>query len=105
MIGAELHHFATTTWNAFPMKELWQETHAHQCHALKKNVPTVDIEQHSGCLPKTFNINTIKNHPLGDYPNQIHHFGMTNLYSTELVGAPFSFMVVVYTQISVSLSD
>lgn len=83
--GAELHCFATTTCKALQTKELQQETQALQCHALKSNGSTSNSGQQSDPLPKTFNILTVKNHSLGDYPDQICHYGTTELFSTELV--------------------
>ena len=107
MIGAELHHSATITCKAFPTKELWHEMNACQHQALKKNgdgnaLLTVCSGQYLGSLPKKFNINTIKNYMLGDYPNQIHHFGITDSHSTEPVSSLF--FTAMYTQISVLLS-
>ena len=32
-----------------------------------------------------FNLSTYKLHVLGDYPNQIRHFGTTDSFSTQLV--------------------
>ena len=89
-IGSALHHFVTITCNAFSTKELHRETAACQ-HCASQNaswssnaIPTTS-EQSFNALPKMFNILTIKNHLLGDYPNQICHFGTTDSYSTEPV--------------------
>lgn len=91
-IGAELRHFATTTCSAFHTKELRRETAARQRRALKRNtnqngsaLPPTDSGQQMGALPKKFNIHTIKNHSLGDYPDQIRRYGTTDSYSTEPV--------------------
>ena len=90
-IGSRLCHFASVTCNAFTTKELWWEIAAHQHHALKRNasrgssaLPTPS-EQLSSALPKKFNINTIKNHSLRNYPDQIRRFGTTDSYLTEPV--------------------
>lgn len=90
-IGSRLRHFASVTCNAFTTKELRREIAARQRRALKRNasrgssaLPTPS-EQSSSALPKKFNINTIKNHSLGDYPDQIRRFGTTDSYSTEPV--------------------
>lgn len=90
-IGSRLRHFAAVTCSAFATKELRRETAARRRRALKRNanrdsdaVPAIN-EQSPGVLPKRFNVHTIKNHFLGDYPNQIRRFGTTDSYSTEPV--------------------
>ena len=94
MIGVKLCHFASTTCSAFQTEELRQEVTAHPCRSLKKNVnqdggtpPSANNAQWSGALLRKFNMNTFKNHSLGDYPDQIYHYVMTDLYSTEPVSA------------------
>lgn len=83
-IGEKICYFSTTTCDAFLTKELQQETEAQQCCVLKKNT-----RQDGSALPKKFNIHTIKNHSLGDYPNKICCFGTTDSFSTELVSVFF----------------
>ena len=39
--------------------------------------------------PQQFNVHTIKNHSLGDYPDKICCYGTTDSYSTEHVSAFF----------------
>ena len=99
-IGAKLRHFATTTCNVFETKELPRETDARQHRALRKNVrqggsalPSTDNGPQSGALPKKFNINTIKNHSLGDYPDQIRRYGTTDSFSTESVSASLCYNI------------
>ena len=94
MIGAKLRHFASTTCSAFQTKKLRREVTTRLHRALKKNVnqdggtlPSANNAQRSGALPRKFNMNTFKNHLLGDYPDQIRHYGTTDSYSTEPVSA------------------
>lgn len=90
-IGSRLRHFAGVTCSAFATKELRRETAARLRRALKKNAsrgsnaPPTTSAQPSGALQKKFNIFTIKNHSLGDYPDQIRRYGTTDSYSTEPV--------------------
>ena len=86
-IGSALHHFVTIICNACSTKELCWETAAHWHCALKNAsqssnaIPTTS-EQLFSALPNMFNVLTIKNHLLGDYPNQIQ---TTDSFSTEPV--------------------
>lgn len=89
-IGSALRHFATSTCSAFTTKELRREVAARQCRAMKQNVGRsatncMPTTEQSGARPKSFNVNTIKNHFLGDYANQIRRLGTTDSYSTEPV--------------------
>ena len=104
-IGSEFCQFTTNTCNAFHTKELLQETEARHRHALKRNanrgaggLPTNSQEQ-TGPLPKKLNILTIKNHSLGDYPDQIRHYGTTDSYSTELVHLTVYLSIAAHAQI------
>ena len=108
-IGTELRHFATNTCNAFQTRELRRETTARQRRALKKNadqngstLSSADNGQRSGALPKMFNMHTIKNHSLGDYPDQICHYGTTDSYSTESVSTSFCNQFNVQTNLFLS---
>lgn len=104
-IGSELRHFATNTCDAFQTKELRRETEARHRRALKRNanqdtraLPT-NSREHTGPLPKKFNILTIKNHSLGDYPDQIRRYGTTDSYSTEPVRTAICLTIVNRAQI------
>ena len=106
---SRLRHFASVTCNAFTTKELCREIAARQCRALKRNasrgssaLPTPS-EQSPSALPKKFNINTIKNHSLGDYPDQIRHFGTTDSYSTEPVCSSLMHTIYLYFIPKISL--
>ena len=108
MLGAELRHFVTMTCNSFQTKELQQETTAHLCRESKKctnqnegALPSTSNGQRSVPLQKKFNVHTIKNHSLGDYPDQIRRYGTTDSYSTEPVSAFLS--EASHTEINVLL--
>lgn len=97
-IGSALRHFAIITCAAFATKELRRETAARQRRASKKDasqssnaMPTTS-ERIFSALPKKFNVLTIKNHSLGDYPDQIRRYGTTDSYSTEPVCSYFLFL-------------
>ncbi|KAI6116540.1 hypothetical protein EDD16DRAFT_1708409 [Pisolithus croceorrhizus] len=43
---------------------------------------------HSMAKQRLLNLRTYKYHALGDYPNMIHHFGMTDNYTTQTLDQP-----------------
>jgi hypothetical protein len=48
-------------------------------------------EKQKGRLRKTLNLNTYKFHALGDYTRMIRRYGMTDSYTTEVVGGSIFF--------------
>lgn len=83
MLGRQLRRFQTKTCTSFSTVELKREVEARkrrQARTGAAGTPAVVSRK-----PKTFNLNTYKNHALGDYANTIRKYGTSDLYSTELV--------------------
>lgn len=101
-IGRELRAFVKKTCTSFKTKELKRETAARRRRQLKKLTQSGQIPQETtsaaicpskatkGCLPKTFNLQTIKLHFLGDHADTIREFGTNDSHSTEPVSYLFS---------------
>jgi hypothetical protein len=98
-IGAELRTFNKKTCAVFDMRELKWETAARQRRQQKKakqqNIFT-DATSKAGApngseksdksKPKKLNLDTYKNHSLGDYADTIRQIGTSDSFSTESVG-------------------
>ncbi|KAF7966593.1 hypothetical protein HWV62_37801 [Athelia sp. TMB] len=98
-LGRELRSFAKTTCSAFATKELKREVAARQRRQARAAVassskrcigPAVIAQggtqkdtQPNGPLLKTFNLNTVKIHFLGDHADTIREFGTNDSHSTE----------------------
>lgn len=99
ILGAQLRRFQTKTCAAFDTVELKREVDARKRRQARVSsganisAPTT-VPQKS----KTFNLNTYKNHALGDYANTIRKYGTSDLYSTELVGQIY--LICCFTLIS-----
>lgn len=59
----------------------------------KSNTSSSTAHTTSAVHPKLFNLSTYKLHALGDYVHTIHLFGMTDSYTTQIVGH-FIFLMV-----------
>lgn len=78
--------------------------------ALKKNPPaggddstTKSTDDRLTRLKKSLNLNTYKNHSLGDYTNTIRKYGTTDSYSTESVSLFSFYYKTVSSQSSIPL--
>lgn len=87
-LGKELRAFSNITCAAFETRELRRETDARK-RRLSKN-PTAGSKKSAGSegagsTLKKFNLQTPKNHFIGDYADTIRLFGTTDSISTEPV--------------------
>jgi hypothetical protein len=92
-LGEKLCQFKSDTCSAYRTYELKREMDARRQKQARQH-KTTDVatatqsgkrNTSSGCVPKTFNLQTYKVHALGDYVEAIKTYGTTNLYSTEVV--------------------
>jgi hypothetical protein len=89
-----LRDFESATCSAFETRELKREAEARQRQqtkvATEHNAPGIARKR------KIFNLNTYKNHSLGDYVRTIRMYGTTDSYSTEPV-SPFYLSEIGYS--------
>ena len=91
-LGNHLHTLTNETCSAFSTKELRHEAEAQTrrqgCETLRK-LGNASSQQNDAQAPtrkaKTLNLQTYKLHALGDYPEQIQTYGMTDSYSMQPV--------------------
>ena len=91
-LGKRLQHFKNHTCRAYTCKESTTEFEKRRRAAQlqRKDLSTTSIER----CTKTFNLNFIKLHALGDYVSQIRLFGTVDNYTTQVVSdstLPISF--------------
>lgn len=86
-LGQRLRDFESATCSAFQTRELKREAEARQRRQTK-----VATERKR----KFFNLNTYKNHSVGDYVRTIRMYGTTDSYSTEPVSS-FYFSEIGYS--------
>ncbi len=90
-LGELLRKFQDKTCTAYETRELQREASARTQKATKKSSGTKGPsssqakKQIKGKHPKTLNLNTYKDHSLGDYVYSIRQYGTVDSYSTELV--------------------
>ena len=104
-LGAVLRYFQKNICTAYDTKELNRELNARTRKKAKKtsmknpipesNNASADVavqekppkgsSKVTGKLRKTLNLNTYKDHSLGDYVESIRRYGTVDSYSTELV--------------------
>lgn len=85
-LGVRLRHFAYATSPCFSTKETEKEHEARTRAALRRATASgVPTPTSSTRQPRTFNLRTVKNHFLGDYPEMIRLFGSLEGYSTMVV--------------------
>ena len=99
-LASQLRMFVAETCPKFSTKELRREAEACRRretreHLSKNGGPlrtgsTADHSSANTRRPKTLNLQMYKLHALGDYTTQIHLFGTTDSYSTQLVKYPTS---------------
>ncbi|KAL7281058.1 hypothetical protein ACG7TL_004360 [Trametes sanguinea] len=83
VLGFELRHFAFNTCPAFNTRETQTEYDARKrAEARRQTVPQTGTL--SGRRPRTFNLNTVKLHFLGDYLFTIRRVGTTDSYTTQI---------------------
>lgn len=86
MLGKQLRQFQSKTCAHFDTVELKREVDARKRRQARTgsgaNLTTPSIISRKS---KSFNLNTYKNHALGDYAETIRKYGTSDLYSTELV--------------------
>ena len=94
-LGQLLRNFRDTTCNSFDTKELNREVTARVRKATKKSATAAtqssspEIVSNSktayGKRSKVLNLNTYKDHSIGDYVEMIRQHGTVDSYSTETV--------------------
>ncbi|KAL7281107.1 hypothetical protein ACG7TL_004414 [Trametes sanguinea] len=83
VLGYELRHFSSVTCAAFDTRETQAEYDARK-RADARRPGGTQATVGDGRRPRTFNINTVKMHFLGDYPSSIRQFGTTDSYTTQI---------------------
>lgn len=88
-LGQRLRDFESATCSAFKTRELKREAEARQRRQTKVAASTPGITDQKNITHKRiiFNLNTYKNHSLGDYVRTIRMYGTTDSYSTEPVSS------------------
>lgn len=93
-LGQRLRDFESATCSAFETRELKREAEARQRRQTKvatehsaASTPGITYQKNIARKRKTFNLNTYKNHSLGDYVQTIRMYGTTDSYSTEPVSS------------------
>jgi hypothetical protein len=86
-LGKRLRDFESATCSAFETRELKREAEARQCRQIKVGTPGITDQKNIARKQKHFNLNTYKNHSLGDYVRTIRMYGTTDSYSTEPVSS------------------
>ena len=91
-LGNHLHTFTNETSSTFSTKELHREAEAWtrcQGHETLRKLGNASSQQNNAQAPtrkaKTLNLQTYKLHALGDYPEQIQTYSMTDSYSMQPV--------------------
>ena len=85
-LGNQLCHFQQDMCATFQTHELPMEAAQWQRREMAElNVGQRKKEARSALLPKKFNLGTYKFHTLGDYVTTIKMFGMTDLFTTQVV--------------------
>ncbi|KAF9455912.1 hypothetical protein BDZ94DRAFT_1178931, partial [Collybia nuda] len=97
-LGKSLRDFEKKTCSAYDTRELRRKAGARQKRHAKASsrgsgtllVPlnatsVAETSDAANRTPKTLNLNTYKNHSLGDYTETIRRYGTTDSYSTEIV--------------------
>lgn len=101
-LGEVLRHFQQNICMAYETKELKREVKARTrkttkktnksasgTHAASAALPAQEVasgpSKVTGKLRKTLNLNTYKDHSLGDYVESIRRYGTVDSYSTEMV--------------------
>lgn len=103
-LGKQLRQFTSKTCSAYKTRELPRETQARVGRQTKQKkfhdasrptngdgeshtvAPNSSTKADTSRRQKTLNLNTYKNHALGDYSKTIRMYGTTDSYSTEPVG-------------------
>lgn len=80
-LGQVLRIFAGKTSAAFDAKE----THFEYAARQRRKAATTQKTSMDERQPRTFNLNTIKLHSLGDYTESIRQLGTTDSYTTGIV--------------------
>lgn len=93
-LGQRLRDFESATCSAFQTRELKREAGARQRRQTKvatehnaASTPGITDQKNIARKRKIFNLNTYKNHSLGDYVRTIRMYGTTDSYSTEPVSS------------------
>jgi hypothetical protein len=104
-LGQRLRDFGSETCSAFETRELKREAKARQRrqtkvatehNAASTSASGVASRENIARGRKIFNLNTYKNHSLGDYVRTIRMYGTTDSYSTEPVSS-FYFSEIGYS--------
>ncbi|KJA13591.1 hypothetical protein HYPSUDRAFT_151446 [Hypholoma sublateritium FD-334 SS-4] len=83
-LGQSLRDFEAKTCSAYDTRELKREETARRRHAESAGATNrPNSENAAGALPKVLNLNTYKDHSLGDYVETIRQCGTVDSYSTE----------------------
>lgn len=108
-LGKLLRDFQTRVCSVYATQELKREmtarmrqtpskarNHPPKFPANKNEAKKVNLKQKStGRLYKTLNLNTYKDHSLGDYVESIRQNGTIDSYSTELVNIPYYCILLI----------
>ena len=92
ILGAELRYFSGVTSASFATFETAAEANRRARALVRRsaqngnNGNSQPSTVQSGRRPRTFNLQTVKFHFLGDYPWTIRRYGTTNSYNTQIVG-------------------
>ena len=81
-LGTTLRYFTRVTCPKFTTKETAAEFEKRK---RKEATSSEKASGSNGRKPKTFNMNTIKLHSLGDYVSHIRTYGTTDSYDTSTV--------------------
>ncbi|KJA25469.1 hypothetical protein HYPSUDRAFT_94104, partial [Hypholoma sublateritium FD-334 SS-4] len=87
-LGKVLRDFQMKTCAAYDTRELKREMAARIQKAKKTKTSSakpMPKTSSASRLPKTLNLNTYKDHALGDYVESIRQYGTTDSYSTEMI--------------------
>ena len=103
-LGQRMRDFESATCSAFETRELKREAEARQRQqtkvATERNAaskPGITDQRNIARKRKIFNLNTYKNHSLGDYVRTIRKYGTTDSYSTEPVSSFFYLSEIGYS--------
>jgi hypothetical protein len=83
-LGHQLRRFAYELCPAYTTTETNQERDS-RLRKMNKKAEGGTVTAYGGKRPKTFNLNTIKFHSIGDYPTHIEQAGTSDSYSTQNV--------------------
>jgi hypothetical protein len=114
-LGSKLRNFSATVCTEYNTRELQREADARQRRQATAQKPpnsgasTAPVPGPSalpsaqkpvgGRRPKALNLNTYKNHSLGDYAATIRMYGTTDSYSTEAVRYSMFWMSMPMTRV------